>query len=201
MEHVTTDRRVSLSPSFSAAFSFFFFLSVVFFPHPHFFSLCPPVFLFNLTHTFLALTPFMLFAHNPMSMHTVISLWCWLPCNAPSLSFTPSLLFCVVMRYWNHNPPPPPSSSSMSPFFLECAFSLFILYSFLLLLLSLLLSHLPSGGSLSPPSPSPLSAVPVGLWAGRVWAPAAFSKASAAAPATDPSNTATLTSIYTYTCL
>lgn len=52
-----------------------------------------------------------------------------------------------------------------------------------------------------PLPPPPLSAVPVGLWAvcGQVWAPAAFSKASAAAPATDPSNTATLT--YTYTHL
>lgn len=58
---------------------------------------------------------------------------------------------------------------------------------------------LPSGAPcLPPPLPLHLSAVPVGLWAGRVWAPAAFSKASAAAPATDPSNTATLTSIYTY---
>lgn len=53
-------------------------------------------------------------------------------------------------------------------------------------------------GSLSPSYPN--SAVPVGLWAGWVWAPAAFSKASPAAPATDPSNTATLTFIYTCNC-
>lgn len=58
---------------------------------------------------------------------------------------------------------------------------------------------LPYPSSLSPPPPPhPLSAVPVGLWAGQVWAPAAFSKASAAAPATDPSNTATLTSVHTH---
>lgn len=63
--------------------------------------------------------------------------------------------------------------------------------------LSSLCGHL-LWGSLSPSYPN--SAVPVGLWAGWAWAPAAFPKASPAAPATDPSNTATLTFIYTCNC-
>lgn len=106
-----------------------------------------------------------------------------------------SLCFC---------PPPvgasplPPSSSSLPTFFCPLVPFLLLFPPFLLLLF--LLSVILWGSlSHSSPHPSSPSAVPVGLWAGRVWAPAAFSKASAAAPATDPSNAATLIPTHIFT--
>lgn len=111
-----------------------------------------------------------------------------LPAKSPlSLLFLPSHLFPLYITETHH--------PRRCPRFLPLlALSLFILHTSIPLPFSL-----PLAAISFPPAPPPLSAVPVGLWPGRVWAPAAFSKASAAAPATDPSNTATLTSVYTYT--
>lgn len=144
-------------------------------------------------------TLFLLFAHNPLKnagAHGHVPVLLAFPALFPLFFFFFFYVIschplCVVMDHWNHTPLHPPL---ISPFRMCISSPHFT--PFLLLLLSLLPSRPSLWGSLSPSYP--LSAVPVGLWAGRVWAPAAFSKASAAAPATDPSNTATLTSMYTY---
>ena len=137
-------------------------------------------------------------------MHTVICLCSRPPYNIPSFSplcLSFHLFLCMWLCITETTSPstltkPPPSNLSIS-LSCMCFFSLHtLLHSFFCFPPSC--RHILPSGDPSLPPPTPLSAVPVGLWAGRVWAPAAFSKASAAAPATDPSNTATLTSIYTY---
>lgn len=128
-------------------------------------------------------------------------IYLWPPCN---ICFCFSLFhLCVCLRTpeTTTHPCSPANPRKYSTFF-TCSFPVFTLpppHSFFCCFFPSRHHVLPSGAPcLPPPLPLHLSAVPVGLWAGRVWAPAAFSKASAAAPATDPSNTATLTSIYTY---
>lgn len=177
-------------PFFSATFSFFSFLFFV----PTFFPFPPERSSFSLSCSLSSFPPSMLFVHTPHKCPCTRSFTCalglsailrllYLLCLSFHLFFS-SVRFCLP-----------------TPSFLSYVRSLTSYFTPPSASLPLLALHPSVWGSLSPsyPPPPPPSAVPVGLWAGRVWAPAAFSKASAAAPATDPSNTATLTSIYTHT--
>lgn len=178
-------------PFFSATLSFLLFC---FYPHPYVFpswtvfSICPPhLRFFPLTHSrFLDHNPFKyLSARGHLPVLLAIS---------PPLSPL-SLFHLLPVRASYHCDP---HITPLIPLRVACMciLSLHTLLHSLFCFSPCCLPHPSLWGSLSPSSPR--SAVPVGLWAGRVWAPAAFSKASAAAPATDPSNTATLTSIYTH---
>lgn len=135
MEHVTSDRRDSTSPSSLLHSLFFIFSSVVFSPHPYFFPSCI-IFLFSpLTcpaHSQLS-TPSLLFAFDPIktSMHTVIYLC--LPCDIPSLCLLSLLLHVFLLcgaASLKPQPPFPPSvflTHQYAP--MVCAFPLFILSS------------------------------------------------------------------------
>lgn len=200
MRHVTSDRRDSTSPS-SLLHLLFLLFSVLFFlllfsPYPF---VLLPVFLSSVTRAF-----------HTSSIHTLRSTFTqkknilhWWP-FFHLYFFSPSFCavwVCIIEPPCLPHTHPHTYSHYHRCFLLSCTL-LFLYFTpsfFLCPFVPLASFLLPYPSSLSPPPPPhPLSAVPVGLWAGQVWATAAFSKASAAAPATDPSNTATLTSVHTH---
>lgn len=201
MRHVTSDRRDSTSPSsllhlLFLLFSILFFL-LLFSPYPF---VLLPVFLSSLSLVLFILHPFILSARHSLKKKTSCTDGLFFICIS-------SLHLSVLCGSASLNPPclphtlPHTYSHYHRCFLLSCTL-LFLYFTpsfFLCPFVPLASFLLPYPSSLSPPPPPhPLSAVPVGLWAGQVWATAAFSKASAAAPATDPSNTATLTSVHTH---
>lgn len=144
MEHVTTDRRDSTSPS-SLLHSRFLFFLCCFLPPPLFLSLlhCPSR-LSLLTHTFPPHSCYLPIIYLKMSMHTVIYLCCWPPCNVPS--FCPLFLSFHVFPCETTTPP-----SSLSN--CMCIFSLHTLLHSSFCFSPSCRHILPSGAPSLPPYP------------------------------------------------